>query len=62
MKFFYAFVVLFGMINFLSLMIACGMMPNVLVEVKILESLVNLDVMVFNSLSKWWIMLWSIIT
>ena len=37
------------MINFLSLMIACGMMPNVLVEVKILESLVNLDVMIFNS-------------
>ena len=38
------------MINFLSLMIACGMMPNVLVEVKILESLVNLDVMIFFNL------------
>ena len=40
------------MINFLSLMIACGVMPNVLVEVNILESLVNLDVMVFNSWSE----------
>ena len=35
-------------ICYYSFMIACGMMPNVLVEVKILESLVNLDVMIFN--------------
>ena len=35
------------MINFLSFIIACGRMPNVLVEVKIVESLVNLDVMIF---------------
>ena len=32
------------MIHFLSLMIACGMMPNVLVELKIFEFLVSLDV------------------
>ena len=43
---------LFGMINFLSIMISCGMMQNVLVEVKILEFIVNLDVMIFNSWSK----------
>ena len=41
-------------------MIACGMMHIVPVEVKVLESLVNLDVMLFNSWSEWWIMLWSI--
>ena len=40
------------MINLLSLMIACGMMPNVLVELKILEGLVSLDVMIFKSWSE----------
>ena len=41
-----------GMINFLSLMIACGVIPNVLVELNILEFLVSLDVMIFNSWSE----------